>query len=196
MRRLRSQVLGRAPRAAARPASFPVEAENLLVGLAPADDAAVYRLDDERALIFTLDFFPPRRRRRRRLRCDRGDERAQRRLRDGRHAAARAVDRGVPEELPIEMLAAHPRRRRRSRSALRARCSRAGTRSATPSRSTASPSSAPFIRTAIWPQERRAGRGRALPDQAARNRADHERPQERARPARSRSSARPAGCAR
>jgi selenide,water dikinase len=37
----------------------PPEAENLLVGLAPADDAAVYRLDDERALIFTLDFFPP-----------------------------------------------------------------------------------------------------------------------------------------
>ncbi len=38
---------------------MPAEAENLLVGLAPADDAAVYRLDDERALIFTLDFFPP-----------------------------------------------------------------------------------------------------------------------------------------
>src|SRR5438552_4520213 len=38
---------------------IPVEAENLLVGLAPADDAAVYRIDDERALIFTLDFFPP-----------------------------------------------------------------------------------------------------------------------------------------
>ena len=38
---------------------LPVESENLLVGLAPADDAAVYRLDDERALIFTLDFFPP-----------------------------------------------------------------------------------------------------------------------------------------
>jgi selenide,water dikinase len=37
----------------------PVEAENLLVGLAPADDAAVYKLDEERALIFTLDFFPP-----------------------------------------------------------------------------------------------------------------------------------------
>jgi selenide,water dikinase len=37
----------------------PIEAENLLVGLAPADDAAVYRLDEERALIFTLDFFPP-----------------------------------------------------------------------------------------------------------------------------------------
>ena len=37
----------------------PAEAENLLVGLAPADDAAVYRLDDERAIVFTLDFFPP-----------------------------------------------------------------------------------------------------------------------------------------
>ena len=37
----------------------PLEAENLLVGLAPADDAAVYRIDDERAIIFTLDFFPP-----------------------------------------------------------------------------------------------------------------------------------------
>jgi selenide, water dikinase len=37
----------------------PVESENLLVGLAPADDAAVYKLDDERGLIFTLDFFPP-----------------------------------------------------------------------------------------------------------------------------------------
>src|SRR6266513_2329957 len=37
----------------------PAEAENLLVGLAPADDAAVYRLDDERALVFTVDFFPP-----------------------------------------------------------------------------------------------------------------------------------------
>lgn len=37
----------------------PAEAESLLVGLDPADDAAVYRLDDERALVFTLDFFPP-----------------------------------------------------------------------------------------------------------------------------------------
>ena len=37
----------------------PAGAEDLLVGLDPADDAAVYRLDDERALVFTLDFFPP-----------------------------------------------------------------------------------------------------------------------------------------
>ena len=38
---------------------MPAEAGDLLVGLDPADDAAVYRLDDERALVFTIDFFPP-----------------------------------------------------------------------------------------------------------------------------------------
>ncbi len=32
---------------------------NLLVGLREADDAAVYRLNDEQALIFTTDFFTP-----------------------------------------------------------------------------------------------------------------------------------------
>src|SRR5476651_2315346 len=32
----------------------PAEAENLLVGLDPADDAAVYKLDDERALVGTI----------------------------------------------------------------------------------------------------------------------------------------------
>jgi selenide,water dikinase len=37
----------------------PADADDLLVGLDPADDAAVYRLDDERALVFTVDFFPP-----------------------------------------------------------------------------------------------------------------------------------------
>jgi selenide, water dikinase len=38
---------------------LPADSANLLVGLDPADDAAVYRLDDERALVFTIDFFPP-----------------------------------------------------------------------------------------------------------------------------------------
>lgn len=37
----------------------PAESADLLVGLDPADDAAVYRLDAERALVFTVDFFPP-----------------------------------------------------------------------------------------------------------------------------------------
>jgi selenide, water dikinase len=37
----------------------PSDAADLLIGLDPADDAAVYRLDAERAIVFTLDFFPP-----------------------------------------------------------------------------------------------------------------------------------------
>jgi selenide, water dikinase len=37
----------------------PASTDDLLVGLSPADDAAVYRLDDDRALVFTTDFFPP-----------------------------------------------------------------------------------------------------------------------------------------
>jgi selenide, water dikinase len=37
----------------------PADSEDLLVGLDPADDAAVYRLDADRALVFTVDFFPP-----------------------------------------------------------------------------------------------------------------------------------------
>jgi len=83
----------------------PAEAEDLLVGLAPADDAAVYRLDDERALIFTLDFFPP-------VVDDPGDY--------GAIAATNALNdvfamggtpllalsiAAFPEELPLEMLA-------------------------------------------------------------------------------------------
>jgi selenide,water dikinase len=84
---------------------LPVEAENLLVGLAPADDAAVYRVDDERAIIFTLDFFPP-------VVDDPGDY--------GAIAATNALNdvfamggtpllalsiAAFPEDLPIEMLA-------------------------------------------------------------------------------------------
>ncbi len=37
----------------------PVSPADLLVGLDPPDDAAVYRLDAERALVLTTDFFPP-----------------------------------------------------------------------------------------------------------------------------------------
>src|SRR5919199_2377642 len=82
-----------------------VEAETLPVGLAPADDAAVYRLDDERALTFPLDFFPP-------VVDDPADY--------GAIAAANALNdvfamggtpllalsiAAFPEELPMEMLA-------------------------------------------------------------------------------------------
>jgi len=42
----------RAPRGLREPA-------DLLVGLRVADDAAVYRLNDEQAIVATTDFFPP-----------------------------------------------------------------------------------------------------------------------------------------
>lgn len=42
-------------RAAFEPAAY----SNVLVGLTQADDAAVYRLNDEQAVIATTDFFPP-----------------------------------------------------------------------------------------------------------------------------------------
>ena len=82
----------------------PAEAEDLLVGLDPADDAAVYRLDDERAIVFTVDFFPP-------LVDDPrtfGAIAATNALNDvfamgGRPLLALSVA-AFPEELPVEML--------------------------------------------------------------------------------------------
>ena len=136
----------------------PAEAENLLVGLDPADDAAVYRLDDERALVFTIDFFPPI--------VDDPDD-------FGAIAATNALNDvfamgGAP--LLALSVAALPggaadrgrardlRRRRRGRCARRARSSPAATRSATPSRSTGSRSSAPSRPTGSG---RSRARGRA-----------------------------------
>src|SRR5712691_3218719 len=84
----------------------PARSADLLVGLDPADDAAVYRLDENRALIFTLDFFPP-------LVDDPGDF--------GAIAATNALNdvfamggtpllalsiAAFPEELPVEAVAA------------------------------------------------------------------------------------------
>ena len=137
----------------------PADAENLLVGLSPADDAVVYKLDDERALVFTLDFFPP--------------------LVDdpalfGRIAATNALNDvfamgGSPllalsiAALPGEPAERDARRDLRapptSRCARPARSSPAGTRFATTSRSTGSRSSAPCTRTASG---RRAARVRAM----------------------------------
>src|SRR5919109_2174370 len=42
-----------------RPALSPETARNLMVGLGAADDAAVYRISDDLALVETVDFFPP-----------------------------------------------------------------------------------------------------------------------------------------
>ncbi len=80
------------------------DAADLLVGLDPADDAAVYRLDERTALVFTVDFFP----------AVVDDPRA-----FGRIAATNALNdvfamggrpllalsvTAFPEELPVEML--------------------------------------------------------------------------------------------
>ena len=84
----------------------PAEAEDLLIGLSPADDAAVYRLDDETALVFTLDFFPPLVDDPR----DFGTIAATNALNDvfamgGRPLLALSIAE-FPEELPLEMVAA------------------------------------------------------------------------------------------
>src|SRR2546428_3656834 len=42
-----------------RPAMSAETARNLMVGLGAADDAAVYRISDDLALVETVDFFPP-----------------------------------------------------------------------------------------------------------------------------------------
>jgi selenide,water dikinase len=84
----------------------PAEADDLLVGLSRADDAAVYRLDDERALVFTLDFSPP-------LVDDPGDFgaiAATNALNDvfamgGRPLLALSIA-AFPEDLPLESVAA------------------------------------------------------------------------------------------
>jgi len=83
----------------------PPEAEDLLVGLSPADDAAVYRLDDDRAIVFTLDFFPP-------LVDDAGDYgaiAATNALNDvfamgGQPLVALSIA-AFPEDLPVELIA-------------------------------------------------------------------------------------------
>ena len=58
MRRVRRQV-GAAPLNALVRELAASGDDSLLVGLAPFDDAAVYRLSDDAALVSTTDFFPP-----------------------------------------------------------------------------------------------------------------------------------------
>lgn len=59
---------------------------NLLVGFDKSDDASVYKISDELALVQTVDFFPPHRRRPLPVRPDRRHQRPQRRVCHGRRA--------------------------------------------------------------------------------------------------------------
>ena len=86
---------------------------DLLVGLDPADDAAVYRLDDEHGARLHRRLLPAGRRRPADVRRDRGDERAQRRVRDGRAAAARALGHRLPGGAADRDARRDPRRRGR-----------------------------------------------------------------------------------
>ena len=112
--------------------------KELLVGIETADDAAVYRLNDEQALIATTDFFMP-------IVDDPFDF--------GRIAATNAISDvyamggtpimalalvGMPiDKLPLEAIGAHPRRRRIGLRARPASRSPAATPSIRSSRSTA-----------------------------------------------------------
>ena len=59
MRRLRGEVgRGRCSPSSSPTCPLPTD-PSLLVGLAPFDDAAIYRIDDDTALVSTTDFFPP-----------------------------------------------------------------------------------------------------------------------------------------
>ena len=69
---------------------------DLLVGYDSRDDAAVYRITDDIALVQTVDFFPPMADDPLHLRPDRGGKRSQRRLRYGR----RGEDCTEPRLLP------------------------------------------------------------------------------------------------
>ena len=122
----------------------------LLVGLAPFDDAAVYRVSDDVAIVSHDRLLPAARRRPGRLRRHRRRQRVQRRVRHGRAGRCMALNiAAFPEQLPARRrsrpIFERPRRRSWPRPAAR---SPAATRSATRSRSSASPCRAWCTRTA------------------------------------------------
>ena len=96
VRRLRGQVGRVAARRAGRDAGRPADAADLLVGLAPFDDAAVYRLVRRRRPRVDHRLLPAARRRPRRLRRHRRRQRVQRRVRHGRPGRARPQRRRLP----------------------------------------------------------------------------------------------------
>ena len=131
--------------------SCPWRPTDLFIGLDPADDAAVYRLDDDRAIVVHDRFLPADRRRFRPTTARSPRRTRQRRVRDGGQAAARALGRRAsPRSCRTE-------RCRQSSTAPTGRCgrqmrsSRAATRSGTPSPSTAG-RRRPVHPDGIWPK--------------------------------------------
>ncbi len=88
-----------------------VSPPELLAGLDPPDDAAVYRISDEVGIVGTLDFFPPLVDDPRTYGEIAAANALSRRLRDGRASAVRPVDRRLPGGSPARRDDGHPRRR-------------------------------------------------------------------------------------
>ena len=131
----------------------PADSESLLVGLTrPTTLPSTALTTTVRSSSPSTSF--PRRRRPRGLRRHRGDERAQRRLCDGRmRRCSRCRSPPSPKSCPPSC-SATCFAAQTSACARRGRSSPVGTRSATPSRSTASPSSAPRTQTRSGPRAR------------------------------------------
>ena len=98
------QVLPRIPR---------VSDPNILVGFDTADDAGVYRVTPDLAIVQTVDFFTPDGRRPVYFRRHRRGQCPERRVRHGRPSADGALDSGVARLGRLDDLEADPERRRR-----------------------------------------------------------------------------------
>ena len=126
----------------------------VLVGYGSSDDAGVYLLREDLALVQTVDFFHADRRRPVRFRPHRGNQCALRRLCDGRHAAsARSTSSPFPRISISRSSRASSKAARPSR-ARPASQSSAATPSKTPSRNTAWPLPASSIRGGSSPTRR------------------------------------------
>ena len=129
--------------------------EALLIGLDAPDDAAVYRLSDDLAVVGTLDFFPPLVDDPADLRCHRRCQCDERCLRDGRPGPLRAEHRRLPRGAAARDDDGDLRRAPRRRCVKAAASWPAATPSRIPSRSTVWRSSAPSIPTASCARARR-----------------------------------------
>ena len=97
------KVLGRLPK---------FHEDNLLVGFETSDDAAVYKLSDDTAVIQTLDFFYACSRRSLYVRTDCGCECAKRRICDGRRTEDRVEYRLFSRETGSGLFRGNSARRR------------------------------------------------------------------------------------
>ena len=165
---LRRQVLRRAPRGAAARVRARRGREPARRPLARRRRRRLQARRRARARLHAR-LLPAARRRSRSLRADRRDERAQRRLRDGRLAAPRALDRGLPGE-PAERDARRDLRRSRRAGACGRRDPRRRPHAARRRAEVRARRRRHRAPGRVLAEERRATGRCALPDEAARDR--------------------------